>query len=130
MLVIDRFMSKVAPEAITGCWLWTAHVSKDGYGRFGIGRKAHEAHRVSFKLFNGNIGENLCVDHICKVRSCVNPNHLRLLTREENSKNQINANSLKKVCKNGHEFSLRNNKRICRECQAKASQKYRKEHTA
>ena len=126
--MLDRFMSKVAPEALTGCWLWTAHVSKCGYGRFGIGRKAHEAHRVSFELFKGKIKDDLCVDHICKVRSCVNPNHLRLLSREDNSSNQINANSLKKVCKNGHDFDFRNERRVCKPCQSEASKRYRERY--
>ena len=67
--MLDRFLSKTIPEPNSGCLLWTAHVSRDGYGRFGIGRVAHEAHRVSYKLFKGEIPKGLCVDHICKVRS-------------------------------------------------------------
>ena len=123
--MLERFMAKVFPEPNSGCWLWDAHVSKDGYGRFGIGRTAHEAHRVSYKLFNGEIPSGMCVDHMCRVRSCVNPNHLRLLTRSENTRNQINANADKTHCKFGHDFVRRGNKRYCKICQANASKRYR-----
>jgi hypothetical protein len=125
MAMLDRFLSKTIPEPNSGCLLWTAHVSKDGYGRFGIGRIAHEAHRVAYKLFKGEIPQGLCVDHICKVRSCVNPNHLRLLTREDNSRFQDNFNARKKHCKCGNEYTLINDRRICKLCQAKASKKFR-----
>lgn len=128
--MLDRFMEKVSPEPNTGCWLWVAHVSRDGYGRFGIGRTAHEAHRVSYKLFNGEIHSDLCVDHMCRVRSCVNPDHLRLLTRAENTRNQVSANSLKEICKNGHELPLQQGRRVCKPCQAKASQRYRERYAA
>jgi len=123
--MLERFMAKVFPEPNSGCWLWDAHVSKDGYGRFGIGRTAHEAHRVSYTLFNGEIPSGMCVDHMCRVRSCVNPNHLRLLTRSENTRNQINANADKTHCKFGHELVRRGNKRCCKICQASASKRYR-----
>jgi hypothetical protein len=127
--MLDRFMEKVSPEPNTGCWLWVAHVSQGGYGRFGIGRTAHEAHRVSYKLFNGEIHSDLCVDHMCKVRSCVNPAHLRLLTRSENTRDQINANAEKTVCKEGHDLTLRGNRRVCKPCQAKAAQRYRERYS-
>lgn len=122
----DRFMAKVSPEPNTGCWLWTGHVSKDGYGRFGIKRTAHEAHRVSYRLFTADIPDGLCVDHICKVRSCVNPDHLRLLTREENSRQQNNFNRSKLTCSVGHPLVERNGRRICKPCQAKKSMEYRR----
>jgi hypothetical protein len=124
--MLERFMDKVSPEPNSGCWLWDAYVSKDGYGRFGVGRIAHEAHRISYKLFNGEIPKDMCVDHICKIRSCVNPNHLRLLTRSENSKNQINANSKKTHCKLGHDLTFNYGRRYCKICQAEASKRYRK----
>ena len=128
--MLNRFMAKVSPEPNTGCWLWTAHVSRDGYGRFGIGRVAHEAHRVAYKLFKGEIPSDLCVNHMCKVRSCVNPSHLRLLTLIENIKDQINANSLKTVCKNGHDLPLQIGRRVCKPCNAKAAQRYREKYSA
>jgi hypothetical protein len=126
--MLERFMAKVSPEPMTGCWLWTAHVSKNGYGRFGIGRVVHEAHRVAYKLFKGSIPTELCVDHVCKVRSCVNPAHLRLLSREENTRDQINANSKKEECKNGHDLTIRGIRRVCKTCQTAASKRYKERY--
>ena len=123
--MLERFMNKVFPEPNSGCWLWDAYVSKNGYGRFGIGRTVYEAHRISYKLFKGEIPEGMCVDHMCRVRSCVNPSHLRLLTREENVRIQVNANSMKTVCKEGHNFTADGNRRKCKICQAAASKRYR-----
>jgi len=128
--MLERFMAKVSPEPMTGCWLWDSHVSKVGYGRFGIGRVVHEAHRVAYKLFKGEIPSGLCVDHMCKVRSCVNPEHLRLLSREENTRDQINANAQKQACKNGHELTIYGSRRVCKTCQAAASKRYRERYAA
>ena len=73
----DRFWAKV--DKTDECWLWTAGTNYDGYGQFWVDGKYMGAHRFSWELANGPIsGRKL--DHRCRVKRCVNPDHLRVLT--------------------------------------------------
>lgn len=86
----DAFMTKVKKDG--GCWLWLGSVHKAiGYGTVSIGRhpisgkKTSEyAHRISHELFKGPIPVGLQIDHICRVRRCVNPSHLEAVSQAEN----------------------------------------------
>ena len=74
------------------CWIWMGHIHKRlGYGGFGVGVgedkwKCVGAHRFAWVLFNGSIVGKFDVHHKCRVRSCVNPDHLELKTRKAHSK--------------------------------------------
>jgi hypothetical protein len=127
-------MNKVLPEPNSGCWLWTAVVSNDGYGQFGVGNRATgfrmaKAHRVSYELFVGPIPEGLQLDHLCRVRCCVNPRHLEPVNNRENA---LRGTRLKQHCPKGHEYSGANlyvnpntGHRFCKQCMAVAAEKYR-----
>ena len=82
----DRFWAKV--NKTDSCWLWTAGKTRNGYGTFfPATNRAIPAHRFSYELhYNENPGA-LDVDHICHVRLCVKPTHLRLVTRKQNLEN-------------------------------------------
>ncbi len=68
----------------TGCWLWTASLSRDGYGWSSLKHKTYQAHRLVYTLLVGAPPEGLHLDHLCRVRHCVNPSHLEPVTPREN----------------------------------------------
>ena len=96
--VVDRFMSRVSPEPISGCWLWVgAEHGAFGYGAFKWGSRktrTETTHRVSYKLFKGDIPGGKLVRHLCNNPACVNPEHLELGTHKENAHDKVAAGTL------------------------------------
>lgn len=120
---IERFWKYVTPEPNSGCWLWSAFVDSSGYGAFSVGldwqatdkkSRIHKAHRVSYEINVGPIPEGLQLDHICRVRSCVNPDHLRPVTAQQNIQyagpyiSAAHRNRKKTECPHGHPYSPEN----------------------
>jgi hypothetical protein len=125
--VADRFNRMYTPEPNSGCWLWLGYCTKNGYGRIGVWGKrgtVDYAHRISYELFNGPIPNHLTVDHKCRVRCCVNPDHLRLLTLAENTlagENFVAKQARQTHCRYGHplfgdNLVMERNTRQCRVC--------------
>ena len=91
----DRFHDKFVPDPNSGCWLWTAAVKEFGYGVMGLGHREdgiEKAHRVSYKLYKGDIPAGMNVLHSCDVACCVNPQHLRLGTLADNARDCVSRN--------------------------------------
>ena len=87
----DRFREKIAIDD-TGCHVWTAAKDKDGYGQFRDGDKIRQAHSWACEQSTGNpLPEGFEIDHICRNRACVNPQHLELVTHTENIRRQREA---------------------------------------
>lgn len=123
---LDRFWAKV--EKTEDCWLWTASQTHGGYGQFWNGEGREDAHRYSYRLHKGDIPKGLQLDHLCRVRHCVNPEHLEAVTCWENQRRGI-GNTMKTHCIHGHEFTDENtyrDKRGRRHCIACRSHRFRK----
>src|SRR6267142_2571668 len=72
------------------CWLWQGFVGRDGYGRTGMwfaDRYETYVHRVAFRLLTQTEPKEL--DHLCRVRNCVNPDHLQSVTRKINARRGV-----------------------------------------
>jgi hypothetical protein len=81
-----RFFQKVTVARAEDCWLWQGALTK-GYGAFrGADKKRHEAHRWAYEFLRAPIPPGLTIDHLCRVKTCVNPWHLELVTRQENAR--------------------------------------------
>jgi hypothetical protein len=119
---VRRFWSTVTPDESSGCWKWTGRLDKSGYGRFDHGRLTH---RVAYELLIGPIPEGLVIDHLCRVRACVNPSHMEPVTQATNVERGSRAQQTH--CLHGHPFDAENtyirpdSGRGCRACNRMAA---------
>lgn len=132
--VAERFWSRV--DRSGACWLWTAGRNNYGYGAF-YPSKGNQvlAHRFAYELLVGPIPEGLQIDHVCRVRACVNPEHLECVTSKENTLRGVSPSALcaaKTHCPRGHEYDEANTrlyrgKRYCRACRVIYEESRRRE---
>lgn len=120
----QRFESKIAYCPTTGCWLWEGPGMGNGYGVFNVGFKHLSAHRFAYEMLKGPIPPGLTIDHLCRNRACVNPDHMEPVTNVENvmrGESLAAQNARKTHCMRGHEFTVENTntnggRRQCRAC--------------
>jgi hypothetical protein len=133
-----RFISKISIGHPSGCWLWQAHINYLGYGAMRKDSQMVGAHRVSYEIFKGPIPHGHEIDHLCRVRNCVNPNHLEAVTKRENisrSEGVSVQNARKTFCKYGHELTEENvyhrkDGRQCKICRRQTDLNRRKDREA
>lgn len=129
--VSDRLWAMVTKSE--SCWLWQGFVRKDGYASVFDGDRYDYIHRVAYRLLVGPIPEGLHIDHLCRIRNCVNPDHLEPVTPGENVRRGLSGinNYSKTHCKSGHEFTPENTyhakgdgSRHCRTCKSRWDAQY------
>lgn len=109
---LRRFWEKVAtPDPDTGCASWLAGKFSDGYGQFSLKGAPYLAHRVSYTLANGPIPPGMVLDHICRNRACVAPDHLEVVDNRTNvlrGEGFAAENAKRTHCPQGHEYTAEN----------------------
>ena len=73
------------------CLVWAGLKNGGGYGHLQVNGRITGAHRYAWERENGPIPDGMLIDHICHNRACVNVDHLRLATRQQNSSNRAGA---------------------------------------
>lgn len=125
-----------------GCWEWLAGTRGDGYGLFHLAptggsctARGVRAHRYAYEAVNGPIPTGMVLDHLCRNRRCVNPEHMEVVTLKENCLRGMSPNMLvyrSGYCKRGHPHTPENRisgKRGCRLCKnIAASELLKKKH--
>lgn len=121
-----RFLSRVRKEE-TGCWIWTAGKTDTGYGYFWEGSTTRVAHRWWYERLHGGLADGLQLDHLCRNKACVNPDHLEPVSARENTRRAPSHNANKTHCPYGHEYTPENTlprtrgRRECRKCNRRRS---------
>ncbi|GHB55478.1 hypothetical protein GCM10010331_49130 [Streptomyces xanthochromogenes] len=134
---VMRFWSKVDVGDVDACWLWKPLGSTNGYGQFSSRGKTYLAHRLAYELSQSPIPPGMTIDHLCRVRNCVNPAHLDCVTKAENLRraksweNGAEFQRNKTHCVAGHPYSgdnlriCKSGKRACRTCERRYTAEWR-----
>ncbi len=107
--VAERFWSKVKRRE--GCWEWTATITAKGYGHFSVAGRMALAHRWAYIDAYGWIPHGMTLDHLCRNRRCVNPDHLQPVSMRVNilrGEGITAENARKTYCSRGHPFNEEN----------------------
>lgn len=130
------FWSHVQKQA-NGCWAWTAYRNPKGYGMTSAGLASRLAHRAAWALAGRALVKGLTLDHLCRNRACVNPDHLEQISNRENvlRGDTLPAANLRKThCTAGHALSgsnlvtRQNGERRCRTCRRAHQERYSRAH--
>lgn len=123
---VRRFWMRVdKTTSPDGCWLWTGSLTEKGYGNVKLNKRLVGVHRLAYQWAKGPIPEGLQIDHLCRVRHCVNPDHLEAVTLKVNVLRGVGITAMQARqthCVQGHPFDGPNTaytprgSRVCRAC--------------
>lgn len=131
-MIAENFWGKVHKSDT--CWYWEGSINNCGYGQLYADGGMHLAHRIAYELERQTIPKGKVIDHLCRVRNCVNPYHLEAVTYKQNTfrgMGPASENARKTHCINGHALSGDNmkvyviGKRACMNCKRDFARKYR-----
>ena len=119
---VERFMRRV--EVTSSCWLMSGSQTRGGYVQFQYQGKRIMCHRFAYIAFEGDIPTDLEIDHLCRIKNCVNPDHLEPVTTKENLRRDPNnlstINATKTQCIRQHDLAdaylMPNGERRCLHC--------------
>ena len=129
----DRFWRKVDKSSPRGCWEWLGSQDGQGYGLFSLHGVTKRAHRFAYLSLVGPIPAGLVIDHLCRNRLCVNPEHMEPVTNQENLRRGQGhdvSQGRRNTCPAGHTYSPENTyinprgAKCCRTCSAAARKRY------
>lgn len=137
VLAQERFLTLVI-TAPSDCWLWQGRLDVNGYGRFRADKRDWMAHRFSYEVNRGAVPTDRVLDHLCRVRNCVNPDHLEIVTQKENLRRGGTGwaggepGAQATHCIHGHAYTPENtyvfpnrqNARSCRICSNRRQREY------
>lgn len=124
---VERFWARVTGAGDDGCWLWTGHMNPNGYCQFKVDRRLVYVHRWAYEALRGPIPDGLQLDHLCRVRHCVNPAHLEPVSCRVNLQRGERAGD-EFVCRNGHDRASNTYVKpsghwVCRQCRRDAKRR-------
>src|SRR3990172_4635332 len=122
---IETIMSRIESITESGCMIWMGATQDKGYGTVKWNGKTARVHRLIYTLLKGTIPLGMTLDHLCRVRCCVNPDHLEVVTGKENTLRGIGLSAIharKTHCIHGHNFTekavcMYEGARVCIACQ-------------
>lgn len=125
---LPRYMKRNIDPGPNSCWTWNRSKDKHGYGWASWKNKTYLAHRIIYTLIVGDIPEGMNLDHLCRRRDCVNPDHLEPVTNYENLlRSPIGTAGRQHCLKCGGEFSMIGKakpQRRCKPCEKEWKREY------
>lgn len=128
-LLPARMASKVTIDT-NGCWIWAGAVQSRGYACLGVGGRVQLGHRVAYESLIGPIAPGMTIDHLCRVKRCLNPGHMEVVSRGDNT---LRYYASRDSCKRGHRYTEANTyvtSRGTRECRTCRAEQVRKRNAA
>lgn len=133
IVINEEIKSRFERKAVRGenCWDWVGSKDVYGYGYVSYFFKKLKAHRVSYEIYKGEIPQGLVLDHLCRNRSCVNPDHVEPVTIGENVRRGYHLGD---ECLHGHKMTTENTGLrkaygktypFCKECRKRTKRKKR-----